>query len=112
MNARPLFFIPLFLFMWLFVDAQEKPKRYCQLSIFGKTNSENFTVHIDTGTVAKFDDFQYPSIKEEIEKVKTFKSRIDILNHMSLNGWTLMNPNTRFKEDDLTDNYYFYKTLK
>lgn len=39
---------------------------------------------MDTGTVVKFGDFYYPSIKEEIEKAELYKSRIDILNYMSL----------------------------
>lgn len=82
----------LLLFFTLSAVAQNKEKATAFCSVFaqGKMLSKKFSMRLDLGDNAGFNNFKDPAIKQQLLKVEAYNNPVDVLNFMTHMGWQLV----------------------
>jgi hypothetical protein len=67
----------------------QKIDKYCEVVMYYKSLSESVRPSVQWGKDDSLFSFKDPSVAEALKQVNKLKTRVDVLNYMSLQGWVL-----------------------
>ncbi len=83
------------LFFSLFFIARtkaQKVEKYCEVVLYEKVfGVEKVNPKIQFGQIDSLFSFKNPSVMENLKKVNSLNTRVDVLNYMSSLGWSPVN---------------------